>query len=310
MILQSVLGGGGINRSSLTKWNDYVSWDRLTDSLFFTGFSVPILDYLVKTLILDRTFGVTMSTSPVLLYSVMGLANGIYLSSHNVFRGLPKGMITGNFFRSILSIPVAILFNSIIGAILMFYNVPFVESVLQKWAAVISKAASDTVAGLIEGTVDRFSNLDLRKRDIGKKFLDLFETYTKLELLFPETEEMKILEKPEKLFISRNSEVRDLSVMIIINALDLFYFWMYLPRARMTMLDMVSRLTPEERTLFIQSQKILEHEQYISRLFVDGILGKNFSKPLSFYLTNYQNYLSGIQKIKGSGQNPFFCRSL
>ena len=85
--------------------------------------------------------------------------------------------------------------------------------------------------------------------------------------------------------------------MIIINALDLFYFWMYLPRARMTMLDMVSRLTPEEKTLFIQSQKILEHEQYISRLFVDGILGKNFSKPLSFYLTNYQNYLSALQKI-------------
>ncbi|OGR23530.1 MAG: hypothetical protein A2277_02340 [Desulfobacterales bacterium RIFOXYA12_FULL_46_15] len=297
VILQSVLGGGGINRSSLTKWNDYVSWDRLTDSLFFTGFSVPLLDYLVKTLILDHSFGITMSTSPILLYSVMGLANGIYLSSHNTFRGLPKGMITGNFFRSILSIPVAILLNSIIGAILVFYNVPSVDIVLQKWAAIISKAASDTVAGLIEGTVDRFYNLDLRKRDISKKFSDLFETYTKLELLFPEAEEMKILEKPEKLFVSRNSEVRDLAVMIIINALDLSYFWMYLPRARMTMLDMVSRLTPEEKTLFIQSQKILEQEQHISRLFVDGILGKNFARPLSFYLTNYKNYLAGIQKI-------------
>lgn len=297
VILQSVLGGGGINRSSLTKWNDYVSWDRLTDSLFFTGFSVPLLDYLVKTLILDHSLGITMSTSPILLYSVMGIANGIYLSSHNAFRGLPKGMITGNFFRSILSIPVAILFNSIIGALLVFYNVPSVDIVLQKWAAIISKAASDSVAGLIEGTVDRFYNLDLRKRDISKKFSDLFETYTKLELLFPETEEMKILEKPEKLFVSRNSEVRDLVVMIIINALDLSYFWMYLPRARMTMLDMVSRLTPEEKTLFIQSQKILEQEQHISRLFVDGILGKNFSRPLSFYLTNYKSYLAGIQKI-------------
>jgi len=302
VILQSVLGGGGINRSSLTKWNDYVSWDRLTDALFFTGFSVPLLDYLVKTLILDRTFGINISTSPLILYSVMGLANGIYLSSHNVFRGLPKGMVTGNFFRSVLSIPVAILFNSIIGVILMFYNIPSVETILQKWAAVISKAASDTVAGLIEGTVDRFSNLGLRKRDIGKKFTDLFETYTKLELLFPEKEELKILEKPEKLFVSRNSEVKDLAVMIIINALDLFYFWMYLPRARMTMLDMVSKLTPEEKTLFIQSQKILEQEQHISRLFVDGMLGRHFSRPLSFYLTNYKNYLSGIQKIN---QAPF-----
>ncbi len=297
VILQSVLGGGGINRSSLTKWNDYVSWDRLTDSLFFTGFSVPLLDYLVKTLILDRAFGINMATSPILLYSVMGLANGIYLSSHNAFRGLPRGMITGNFFRSILSIPVAILFNSIIGAILQFYHVPSVAGVLQKWAAIISKAASDTVAGLIEGTVDRYYNQDLRKRDIRKKFSDLFETYTKLELLFPETEELKILEKPENLFVSRNSEVRDLSVMIIINALDLFYFWMYLPRARMTMLDMVSRLTPEERTIFIQSQRILEQEQHISRLFVDGILGRHFSRPLSFYLTTYPHYLAAIEKI-------------
>ncbi len=300
VILQSVLGGGGINRSSLTKWNDYVSWERLTDALLFTGFSVPLLDYLIKTLILDRAFGINISTSPLILYSIMGLANGIYLSSHNAFRGLPKGMITGNFFRSILSIPVAVLFNTIIRAILSFYNIPAIDAVLQKWAAIISKAASDTVAGLIEGTVDRFYNLDLRKRDISKKFSDLFESYTKLELLFPEKEELKILEKPEKLFASKNSEVRDLAVMIIINSLDLFYFWMYLPRARMTILDMVSRLTPEERTIFVQSQKILEQEQHISRLFVDGILGRNFSRPLSFYLTTYRSYLSGIEKINHS----------
>lgn len=297
VILQSVLGGGGINRSSLTKWNDYVSWERLTDALLYTGFSVPLLDYLIKTLLLDKGFGINISSSPLTLYSVMALANGIYLSSHNAFRGLPKGMITGNFFRSIISIPVAILFNTIIGGILVFFNIPAVDAVLQKWAAIISKAASDTVAGIIEGTVDRFHNLDLRKRDIKKKFSDLFETYTRLELLFPETEELKILENPKALFKNRNTEVKDLAVMIIINSLDLFYFWMYLPRARMTMLDMVSRLTPEEKIIFVQSQKILEQEQYISRLFVDGILGKNFSRPLSFYLTTYKNYLSAIDKI-------------
>ena len=296
VILQSVLGGGGINRSSLIKWNDYVSWERLADALFYTGFSVPILDYLVKTLILEKAFSITVTSSPLILYSVMGLANGIYLSSHNAFRGLPKGMITGNFFRSILAIPVAIFFNSLIGAILIFFNTPGVDAVLQKWAAIISKAASDTVAGIIEGTVDRFQNMDLRKRDIQKKFSDLFETYSRLELLFPETEELKILEKPKALFCSRNSEAKDLAVMLIINSLDLFYFWMYLPRARMTMLDMVAGLTPEEKIIFLQSQKMLEQEQFISRLFVDGILGRNFSRPLSFYLITYKNYLLGIQK--------------
>jgi hypothetical protein len=238
-----------------------------------------------------------MTTSPLTLYSVMALVNGIYLSSHNAFRGLPKGMIAGNFFRSILSIPVAILFNAVIGGILAFCNTPGIDAALQKWAAIISKAASDTVAGIIEGTVDRFHNLDLRKRDIKKKFSDLFETYTRLELLFPDTEELKILEKPEILFNNRNFEVKDLAVMIIINSLDLFYFWMYLPRARMTMVDMVSRLTPEEKTIFFQSQQILQHEQHISRLFVDGILGRNFSRPLSFYLTTYQAYLSAMKRF-------------
>ncbi|WP_300455510.1 hypothetical protein [Desulfobacula sp.] len=297
VILESVLGGGGIKRSSLLKWNDYISWERLTDALLYTGFSVPLLDYVIKTLLLDKTLGINMTTSPLTLYSVMALANGIYLSSHNAFRGLPKGMITGNFFRSILSIPVAILFNTLIGGILSFFNIPGIDAVLQKWAAIISKAASDTVAGLIEGTVDRFHNLDLRKRDIRKKLSDLFKIYTRLELLFPETEELKILENPKLLFRNRNSEVKDLAVMLIINSLDLFYFWMYLPRARMTMLDMVSRLTPEEKTIFLQSQKMLKQEQHISRLFVNGILGKNFSRPLSFYLTTYQAYLSGIEKI-------------
>ena len=146
--------------------------------------------------------------------------------------------------------------------------------------------------------------MDLRKRDIQKKFSDLFDTYSRLELLFPETEELKILEKPKLLFSSRNSEAKDLSVMIIINSLDLFYFWMYLPRARMTMLDMVSHLTPEEKTIFLQSQKLLEQEQFISRLFVDGILGENFPRPLSFYLTTYKSYLFAIQK-----QNHSFKKS-
>jgi hypothetical protein len=297
VILQSVLGGGGIKRSSLTKWNNYVSWDRFTDALLFTGFSVPLLDYLVKTVLLDNTLGINMGTSPVALYSVMALANGIYLSAHNAFRGLPKAMVAGNFFRSILSIPVALVFNMVIGSILAFFAIPAIDTVLQKWAAIISKAASDTVAGIIEGTVDRFQNLRLRQRDVKKKFSDLFDTYARLELLFPETEELKILEKPEALFSSKNSEVNDLAVLMIINTLDLFYFWMYQPRARMTILEMVSRLTPEEKTIFFQTQKILEHEQYISRLFVDGILGRNFSRPLSFYLTTYQKYLTSISKF-------------
>ena len=94
-----------------------------------------------------------------------------------------------------------------------------------------------------------------------------------------------------------NSEVRDLVTVVIINSLDMLYFWMYQPRARITAREMVARLTPEEKRIFLLSQKILEQEQHISRLFVDGILGRNFSKPLSFYLTGYQEYLKAMEKL-------------
>ncbi len=134
-ILQSVLGGGGFRRSPLLRWNDYVSWERLADSLLFTGFSVPLLDYIVKTVFLDRMFGVTTATNPTLLYTVMALANGLYLSSHNAFRGLPKGAIVGNFFRTVISIPLAVAFNALIGGILSESDIQKVDDILEKWAA-------------------------------------------------------------------------------------------------------------------------------------------------------------------------------
>jgi hypothetical protein len=45
---------------------------------------------------------------------------------------------------------------------------------------------------------------------------------------------------------------------------------------------------------------MLRHEHHISRLFVDGVLGKNFSRPLSFYLILYRSYLKSIEKVKAS----------
>ncbi|MBF0388467.1 MAG: hypothetical protein HQK71_00030 [Desulfamplus sp.] len=299
-IVQAVLGGGGIMRSPLLRWNDYVSWERLTDSLMFTGFSVPLLDYLVKTLILDQTMGVTISTNPTELYAIMALSNGIYLSSHNAFRGLPKAAIVGNFFRSIFSIPIAILFSSIIGVILTDVSgitTLAAADILQKWAAVISKAASDLVAALIEGPADRFQNISLRLRDYRRKFSELFDSYSKLELIFPDCGELSLLENPEKLINSTNAEVRDLITVMIINALDMLYFWMYQPRARITLKEMMGRFTPEERRIFLLSQHLLEEEQHISRLFVDGILGRKFSKPLSFYLVRYEEYLEDLNNM-------------
>ncbi|SLM31951.1 conserved membrane hypothetical protein [Desulfamplus magnetovallimortis] len=296
-IVQAVLGGGGIIRSPLLRWNDYVSWERITDSLLFTGFSVPLLDYLIKTLLLDHGLGITISTNPAALYAIMATANGIYLASHNAFRGFPRAAIIGNLFRSLFSIPIAVLFSAMTGGILSGMGVAGVEDILQKWAAVISKAASDLVAALIEGPADRFQNIALRTRDYKRKFTALFDAYSRLELIFPDAGELSLFENPEKLLNSPNAEVRDLMTVIIINSLDMLYFWMYQPRARTTLKEMMGRFTPEERRIYLLSQKILEQEQHVSRLFVDGILGRRFSGPLSFYLMRYEQYLTDLKNI-------------
>ncbi len=226
-IIQSVLGGGGLRRSPLLPWNSLVSWSRISDSLLYTGFSVPLLDFLVKTLLLERTFGITTSTNAIVLYAVMGLANGIYISSHNIFRGLPRAAATGNFFRSILAIPLAVLLNSIIGLTLQVSGVPDVAGGLQKWAAVISKFASDCVAAVIEGLADRQTNIRARLVAYQAKISQLFSVFSRMELLFPEEDVLEMLQSPKMIMETLNYEARDQEKRIIVNALDLMYFWMY-----------------------------------------------------------------------------------
>jgi hypothetical protein len=296
-ILQSVLGGGGFKRSPLLNWNDYISWSRITDSLMYTGFSVPLLDYIVKTLILDRAFGITTSTNPVLLYTFMAVANGIYLSSHNLLRGLPKGAVYGNFFRSILSIPIAVGLNTVIGMILAAGGVAGVDLELQKWAAIISKAASDMVAGVIEGLADRHKNIQNRLREYKSKFAQLFDIYAQLELLYPDVRAFSILDRSDNPKRRTSAEGRDLEKIIMIHALDLLYFWLYQPRSRTALRQFLHTLTEDERHILVSSQFTLLRHREISQLFIDGILGDNFPRPLSFYLSRFEDYLKDVKRL-------------
>jgi len=275
-----------------------VSWERIADSLFFTGFSVPLLDFLVKTVILDRGFSVNTATNPVGLYTFMALANGIYLSTHNAFRGLPRAAVIGNFFRSVLSIPIAILFNALIGLALAAAGVPGAEGILQKWAAIISKLASDLVAGFIEGTADRHHNIRSRMRDYRSRFTQIFDAYSRLEILFPEAKVMEILESPEKFRAAASERVLALEKIIIITALDLLYFWMYQPRARTAMRTLLDTMSPDERRILIRTQFILLRKRAISLLFVDGFLGRNFSRALAFYLERSGEYLDTLTRMR------------
>lgn len=297
-ILQSVLGGGGLRRSPLLPWNSLISWSRISDSLLYTGFSVPLLDYVVKTLLLDHTFGVTTATNPVLLYTIMGLANGIYISSHNFIRGLPKGATVGNFFRSILAIPVAILLNSLVGMVLGGAGVTGVSEILQKWAAIISKFASDCVAAVIEGMADRQTNIRARLTEYRTKISQLFSVFARLDLLYPEEDVLAMLQSPKVMMKTLSGEAKDLERLMIVNALDLLYFWMYQPRSRKALPILLQDMSEEEWLIFYRSQLILTRDREISQVFVDGLVGRHFAKALSFYLDQSPQYMADMEKLK------------
>lgn len=296
-IIQSILGGGGLKRSPLLPWNSLVSWSRIADSLFFTGFSVPLLDYLVKTLFLQQHLGVTTSTSPLALYSVMALANGIYISTHNLLRGLPRSAAVGNLFRSLLSIPLAILFNDTLAMGLHMANVPGVEDGLQKWAAVISKLASDCVAAVIEGLADRQNNIRIRLIDYRDKISQLFSVFARLDVLFPEEDVLDLLQDPKILIAAIHDEARELEKVIIVNALDLMYIWMFQPRSRKALQQIAATMSTEEWLIFYRSQLVLNRHREISQVFVDGLVGRNFAKALSFYLDRSDTYLHDMAEM-------------
>ncbi len=296
-ILQSVLGGGGLRRSPLLRWNAYVSWDRIADSLLYTGFSVPLLDYLVKTAILDRVFNINTDTQPVALYTFMALVNGIYISSHNAFRGLSRGAVFGNFFRSVLSIPLAVLMNFFLVNLLTAVGAVGANFILQRWAAIISKAASDTVAGIIEGTADRFNNIRSRMRAYTHKLHLMLNIYAQLEMRLPEYPVAELLGTPDRFREKADAETRDMEKILAIHALDLLYFYMYQPRSRSALVQLMAVLPEEERNVFITSQLTLRQMREISQMFIDGMLGKDFAKALSFYLARYADYLKMLEKL-------------
>ncbi|MFH1075295.1 MAG: hypothetical protein V1753_00375 [Pseudomonadota bacterium] len=292
-VLQAVLGGGGLRRSPFLHWNDYISWNRLADSLLFTGFSVPLLDYVIKHLLLAVVFNITASNNPILLYSIIAIANGAYISTHNTLRGFPRPVVFGNFFRSVLSIPIAIGLNMTISAILGIAGVSAISEILQNWAAIISKTASDIVAGVIEGSADRQINIRIRSRDYTAKFTQVFEAHTQLELLYPEAKALTFLKTPKTLI--RHGQ--GIEKILITNALDLLYMWMHQPRGQTVMQEMLKSMSNDEQQIIIRSQFVLERQKDISQLFADGIIGHNFSKAFSFYLERHKKYLNAIKQL-------------
>ncbi len=296
-VLQAVLSGGGLRRSQLLRWNDYISWSRLSDSLMYTGLSVPLLELGVRWFALEKLCGITALNNPLALYTTMSVVNGLYIASHNYYRGLPRAAVIGNLFRSVLAIPVSVLYNYAGLEIFLLAGWPVV--ILQQGASVISKLASDTVAAAIEGMADKVVFLRMRHWDYKAKLDQLFTCFSRLEALMPEEDVLELLRRPKDFIQAVDREARDLERTIIINALDLMYFWMYQPRARNTLVQIAQSMTADESAIFAHSQLVLTRVEEVSRFFVEGLVGRNFAKPLAFYLARYEEYLADMAKLTG-----------
>ncbi|MEA4857757.1 hypothetical protein [Solidesulfovibrio sp.] len=296
-LLQAAVGCGGLRHSPLVVWKDYVSAERIADSLFFTGFSGPLLDILVRLALLERGFGITTATNPLALYAVMALANGLYLASHNLYRGLPTAAAVGNLVRPILSIPLAFGLNQALAAALAGAGVASPEAALEPFAAIVSKCASDCVAAAIEGLADRARYRRMRIRDYRHKCRQLFEAHAQLDRAYPDADATRLLETPKALIASLRERRGDLEKIVIVNALDFLYFWMHQPQARPVAARTVRAMTLEERRVFLLSQDVLLREKEISRLLIDGLVGRNFAPALAFYLSNARRYLDDMREL-------------
>ena len=129
-----------------------VNFDNTTQSLFWTGFSVPILSMVKLGFDYSWPFAFTGLLFVWLKFLVICIANGLYISAHNKIRQFDHRVIRANFFRSILAWPFSAVFSPI-------GNLLLVPSIVQ------AKFWSDVVAAVIEGTGKFQQKIVLRKRD-------------------------------------------------------------------------------------------------------------------------------------------------
>ena len=90
---------------------------------------------------------------------------------------------------------------------------------------------------------------------------------------------------------------RELEKAFIINALDLMYFWYYQPRAQDAFKKMIINMPDADKNVLARAQLVLIREREISQMLVDGLLGRNFSSALAFFLDKHRQYLHIITKL-------------
>ena len=159
------------------------------------------------------------------------------------------------------------------------------------------KLASDTVIGIVDGIADRERNIRRRMADYRSRLHESLALYGRLEELFPEKNVMALLARPDALPRTLKAIDPRLWLDMVINALDLMYFWFYQPRANYALDILLRRFSDSERQVLLRMQQILMLEKEVSQLLVDGLVGRNFAAPLSFYLARNEEYLKQMKAV-------------
>lgn len=294
-ILQAVLGSGGLHRSSVLHWKSYVSWPSLYVSLMYNGLSVVLLEPLLRCRILEQGMGINAVNAPVLTYSILMAGCGVYKVATHVLRGFSSKSILSDIFCILLSLPLALLLHAaLLLAVTLAGGSP---ETLAAAAVFVVKLASDTVIGIVDGIADRERNIRRRMADYRSRLHESLALYGRLEELFPEKNVMALLARPDALPRTLKAIDPRLWLDMVINALDLMYFWFYQPRANYALDILLRRFSDSERQVLLRMQQILMLEKEVSQLLVDGLVGRNFAAPLSFYLARNEEYLKQMKAV-------------
>jgi hypothetical protein len=190
----------------LSGWNlKSVNFGNVARSLFWTGFSVPILGFVKSKFDALWPGPVDGALFNTVKFFFISFTNGLYLATHNTLRGFDRKVVRANFFRSVIAWPFATVFAP-------FGNALGVPSIVQ------AKIWSDFVAGFIEGSSKYRKIIALRRRDLEEIIPQIMsnepeERYSSiLDLLFLYREEPRTASSLKKSLIAGSGSTITLKV--------------------------------------------------------------------------------------------------
>jgi hypothetical protein len=223
------------------------------------------------------------------------VAFGLFKMFTHVLRGFSTRSLLVDALCALLSLPLMVVFHHILVSVAGAMG--HEAATLVPFTVFVVKLASDTAVGFADGMVDRERNLRLRVNDYHTRLKSALALYSRLEAMFPENNVLNMLAHPAALLDKLEKRDPQFRLALIINALDLMYFWFYQPRANYALKRHLRRFSPSERIFLLRMQEVLRLEKLISQLLVHGLLGDSFAAPLSFYVANCENYLRQMNEV-------------